>query len=60
MLVTVTEKHHMNSLASLILPAFVGLMAGIGHGIISHKADLPLSLTDQFLQILLPSQGLED
>ena len=37
----------MKTLASLALPAFLGLMAGIGHGIVSHQADLPLSLAQQ-------------
>ena len=40
----------MNNLASLILPAMIGLLAGIGHGVISHHQDLPLSLSDQVLQ----------
>jgi len=44
----------MNNLASLILPAIIGLVSGIGHGITSHNLDLPLSLTDQ----LIPSSSL--
>ena len=37
----------MKTLASLTLPAILGLVAGIGHGIVSHQADLPMSLTEQ-------------
>lgn len=37
----------MNNLASFVLPAIVGLMTGIGHGVTSHHLDLPLSLTEQ-------------
>ncbi len=37
----------MNHLTSLILPACLGLFAGIGHGIVAHQADLPFSLTEQ-------------
>ena len=44
----------MNSfnLASLIFPAILGIITGVGHGIISHQADLPISLTKQ-LQLSL-------
>ena len=37
----------MKTLASITLPALFGLVAGIGHGIMSHQADLPMSLTEQ-------------
>ena len=37
----------MNNLASFVLPAIVGLITGIGHGVTSHHLDLPLSLTEQ-------------
>ncbi|WP_287240218.1 MULTISPECIES: hypothetical protein [unclassified Okeania] len=37
----------MNNFASLVLPAILGLITGVGHGIISHNADLPVSLTEQ-------------
>ncbi|MEO0946557.1 MAG: hypothetical protein AAFY11_00120 [Cyanobacteria bacterium J06641_5] len=30
--------------------ALLGLVAGIGHGILSHHAELPISLSEQFLQ----------
>ena len=45
----------MNHLASLVLPAIIGLFAGVGHGITAHNLDLPLSLSDQ----LIPSSSLE-
>lgn len=34
------------------LSAVLGLVAGIGHGILSHHAGLPVSLSEQFLQPL--------
>ena len=37
----------MKSLTSLVLPAIVGLVTGIGHGITSHHLELPFSLTEQ-------------
>lgn len=37
------------SVPSLVLPAALGLIAGIGHGVVSHYAGLPLSLLDQAL-----------
>ena len=37
----------MSNIASFVLPAIVGLVTGIGHGITSHYLDLPLSLTEQ-------------
>ncbi|MEM7062971.1 MAG: hypothetical protein AAF572_07400 [Cyanobacteria bacterium P01_B01_bin.77] len=40
----------MDNLKSLILPAFLGLTAGVAHGVISHQAGLPMSLTDQLIQ----------
>ncbi len=40
----------MNNVASLILPAIIGLLAGIGHGVTSHQQDLPFSLTEQVLE----------
>ena len=39
----------MKNLASLVLPAVIGLVAGIGHGVTSHNLDLPFSLTDQLI-----------
>ena len=43
-------RDNMNNCASLVLPALLGLIAGIGHGITSHYQELPFSLTEQFLQ----------
>ena len=40
----------MNSFASLVFPAFIGLLAGIGHGWVSHEAGLPVSLGEQLVQ----------
>ena len=37
----------MNYLASLIIPAALGLVAGMTHGYVSHKLELPVSLTEQ-------------
>lgn len=37
----------MKNLTSLVLPAVIGLITGIGHGITSHHLDLPFSLTEQ-------------
>ncbi|MEO0396691.1 MAG: hypothetical protein AAF243_11990 [Cyanobacteria bacterium P01_A01_bin.137] len=39
----------MDDLKSLILPAFLGLAAGVAHGFISHQAGLPMALTDQIV-----------
>ena len=50
----------MNNLASFLLPAFLGLFAGVGHGIISHYAGLPISLTDQFAEILFYDDSLAE
>ncbi|WP_346290120.1 hypothetical protein [Sphaerothrix gracilis] len=43
-------------MASLVLPALVGLLAGVGHGVMSHQADLPLSLSQQMVSILQPPE----
>ncbi|MGB7439810.1 MAG: hypothetical protein WA919_01985 [Coleofasciculaceae cyanobacterium] len=40
----------MNNLTSLVFPALLGLIAGIGHGVNSHYQQLPFSLTEQVLQ----------
>lgn len=40
----------MQGFSSLVVPAFLGLVAGIGHGVVSHHAELPLSLTEQLAQ----------
>lgn len=50
----------MNNLVNLILPAVFGLVAGVGHGIVSHHAELPVSLTEQFLQPLHADQFPKD
>ncbi|MEM1250785.1 MAG: hypothetical protein AAGI69_00035 [Cyanobacteria bacterium P01_H01_bin.21] len=46
----------MDNLKSLVLPAFLGLAAGVVHGIISHQADLPMSLTEQLIESFTPAQ----
>ena len=50
----------MNTLASLALPAFFGLVAGVGHGIVSHQADLPLSLTEQITSTFQVKSSFQD
>ncbi len=50
----------MNNLASLVLPAVIGLVSGIGHGIISHHLDLPLSLTEQVFPTLTSHNSLSE
>ena len=50
----------MSNLASLVLPAVIGLASGIGHGIISHYLDLPLSLTEQLSPSLTSHQSLPE
>ena len=39
----------MNNIPSLLLPAIVGLLTGIGHGVVCHHLELPLSLSEQLL-----------
>ena len=48
----IRNKMNYFNLASLILPAILGLMTGVGHGVLSHQEDLPISLTAQ-LQLSL-------
>lgn len=50
----------MNYLASLVLPAALGLIAGISHGVVSHYADLPMSLSEQLAQPFEASGPLKD
>jgi hypothetical protein len=50
----------MNPLTSLLFPVFFGLMAGIGHGVISDHNNLPFSLMDQLFQPLNPSMVGEE
>ena len=40
----------MRNLASFVLPSFLGLIAGIGHGVVSHHQDLPFSLAEQVIE----------
>ncbi|ESA32615.1 hypothetical protein N836_25200 [Leptolyngbya sp. Heron Island J] len=40
----------MNNLRSLVLPAFLGLTAGVAHGIMSHQVGLPMSLAEQLVK----------
>ncbi len=44
------KETQMNNLASYLLPAILGLVAGIGHGITSHDQNLPFSLVDQVIE----------
>jgi len=50
----------MNRFASLIFPAILGLVAGVGHGVLSHHAGLPVSLTEQFLPPIALGQSLQN
>ncbi|MGD1860303.1 MAG: hypothetical protein ACFB0E_10070 [Leptolyngbyaceae cyanobacterium] len=34
------------------MPALAGLIAGVAHGIISHRANLPLGLVEQLGQVV--------
>jgi hypothetical protein len=49
----------MNPLTSIILSSLIGLMAGIQHGVVSHRADLPFSLPEQALQSLTPQTSTQ-
>ncbi|MDE5075122.1 MAG: hypothetical protein O4749_03290 [Trichodesmium sp. St5_bin2_1] len=42
------------SLVYLVPPAILGLITGIGHGVLSHQTDLPISIVDQ---VKLPLQN---
>ena len=42
----------MNYLASLFVPAALGMIAGVAHGVVSHAMDLPMSLSEQVLMPL--------
>ncbi len=46
----------MNHLASLIIPAALGLIAGLAHGVVSHAMDLPMPLSEQ---ILMPLESVQ-
>jgi len=41
----------MNNLTSLFLPAVIGLLMGVGHGVASDYLELPLSLTEQIISL---------
>ena len=43
------QRTSMNYLASLLLPAALGLIAGATHGLVSHAMDLPVALEDQMV-----------
>ncbi len=45
----------MSNVASLVLPAVIGLVAGIGHGIVSEQLNLPFSLAEQ----IIPTSSFE-
>ncbi|MGB3786879.1 MAG: hypothetical protein WA949_02640 [Phormidesmis sp.] len=46
----------MNYLASLVVPAALGLIAGLAHGVVSHTMDLPVPLSEQ---ILMPLESVQ-
>lgn len=48
----------MDNLKSLLLPAFLGLTAGVAHGIISHQAGLPMSLTEQLMKPFVAAETI--
>lgn len=50
----------MNYLVSLFLPAALGLIAGVTHGVVSHAVDLPVPLSEQILMPLESAQPLRD
>ncbi|MEM6611129.1 MAG: hypothetical protein AAF652_02545 [Cyanobacteria bacterium P01_C01_bin.72] len=40
----------MNNQASLFFAAIFGLIAGMGHGVVSHYQELPFSLSEQVIE----------
>ena len=40
----------MNNWESLIISSFFGLVAGLGHGFVSHYQELPFSLSEQIIE----------
>ncbi len=50
MYVVVNKNTSMKDWASLIIPSILGLVAGIGHGVVSHYQDLPFSLSEQVIE----------
>ncbi len=50
MYLVVNKNTSMKDLASFIVPSILGLVAGIGHGVVSHYQDLPFSLSEQVIE----------
>lgn len=50
----------MDNLKALVLPAFLGLAAGVAHGFISHQAGLPMALTDQLVGTFVAPQSVSN
>ena len=50
MYLAVNKNTSMKDLASFIIPSILGLVAGIGHGVVSHHQDLPFSLSEQVIE----------
>ena len=50
MYLVVNKNTSMKDWASLIIPSILGLVAGIGHGVVSHYQDLPFSLSEQVIE----------
>ena len=44
-----SNPENKNQIAALVLPAILGLVAGVGYGVLSHNAGFPVSLSEQFL-----------
>ncbi len=40
----------MNNCSALIVASIFGLVAGMGHGIVSHYQNLPVSLSQQVIE----------
>lgn len=40
----------MNDRISLVVASVLGLVAGMGHGVVSHYRELPFSLSDQVVE----------
>ena len=50
MYLVVNRNTSMKDLASLLIPSILGLVAGVGHGVVSHYQDLPFSLSEQVIE----------
>ena len=48
--IVVNKNTSMKDWASFIIPSILGLVAGIGHGVVSHHQDLPFSLSEQVIE----------